>query len=621
MGVAAAETRSLRISTLGMFLALALCYLAMSPGSIAGNGYISEEMDSGLRMMARFTAFFKGRPMPPMLWSRHGPTPVLFDIPFLKLGKFFFTPDWALSLEQPLLTAALMALVYLWLRKICSRATSTFLTVAGAFGTMLWPYAYLGLEAKQSFFVLLAGYTGLARGKIVGWPRVLLYAILCGFALNIKSTGVVLWPAIAYLMYVQFRDDWRERYGQLFASGAIVAAICAGNVVLRNFYWTPLGGSEANLKMWLIQSWFQFFTNVYGLLGSPAKGLFIFAPILVAALWAVPRAFRTHRDLAIFAALVFVCMMAFLSILVSPYDETWGPRFLHVVIAPLLLCIGAAWPTLKWHVYLPLGLLAILGVAISFLGSFFWYGGRKMASEHADQNTMEWLTSDNVWNEVTFDARLLRVWWHEGKDPVMWTPSHIWVWERPPEAPAWKEIDLRKYSDPQIFVFYYWNRDRNASEESLMRFYLFCLAAGILLMGRSIWRSMEGPRIAGSRPEASSKFRIAAGVVFAAVVVTAGVWIAAPSNVHAKLMVDKTEVVAGQGDYTLTIAEMPSENITVRYSLDGAAPEEMNALLDSNGAVHFNVGAETPRGVYRMLAFKRRQDVFWLNTDVAVTVK
>ena len=419
MGLSAPESRSVRGSALLMFFALFLCYVAVSPGSIAGYGYIGEEMESGLRMMARVTAFFKGRPIPPMLWSRHGPIPVLFDIPFLKLGKFFVSTDWTLSFQPPFFTAALMALTYLWLRKICSPATSIFLTLAGAFGTMLWPYAYIGLEPKQSFFVLLAGYLGLARGKIRGWPRVVLFAVICGLALNAKSTGVVMWPAIAYLLYVQFREDWRQRYRQLLTSSVVIVGICVVNVVLRNFYWTPRGGGESAIQGWMIQSKFQIFTNLFGLLGSPAKGLFIFAPILVAALWAIPRAFRTHRDIAIFSALVFACMMAFLSLLIAPYDETWGPRFLHVVVAPLVICIGAAWPAFQWRVYLPLAVLATIGVVISFLGAFFYYGARGKASDDARQNTMEWLTSDNVWNEVVFDARLFQVWWRGSSAPVM----------------------------------------------------------------------------------------------------------------------------------------------------------------------------------------------------------
>jgi hypothetical protein len=41
---------------------------------------------------------------------------------------------------------------------------------------MLWPYAYIGLEPKQSFFVLFAGYLALANGKIRTWPRLILFS-------------------------------------------------------------------------------------------------------------------------------------------------------------------------------------------------------------------------------------------------------------------------------------------------------------------------------------------------------------------------------------------------------------------------------------------------------------
>ena len=34
-----------------LFVALSCCYLSLSPGSIAGQGYAGEEMDSGLRLL------------------------------------------------------------------------------------------------------------------------------------------------------------------------------------------------------------------------------------------------------------------------------------------------------------------------------------------------------------------------------------------------------------------------------------------------------------------------------------------------------------------------------------------------------------------------------------------
>jgi hypothetical protein len=269
---------------------------------------------------------------------------------------------------------------------------------------------------------------------------------------------------------------------------------------------------------------------------------------------------------------------------------------------------------------LPLALLAILGVAISFLGSFFYYGGRGSATHEARQNTMEWITSDNVWNEVAFNARLFQVWWKGGSEPVLWTPSHIWVWEPPADVPPPKAIDLRKYSEPQSFILYYWSRNRTPVQETQLRFYLFCFGSGLLLLGGTLWSAL-GLRAAvgGSRLKALSKPKVALGLASIVLVAAAYVWMTRP--VKPKLVLDKTEVVAGRGDYTLKIAEMPNENVMVRYSVNGAEPAEMKASLDSTGSVHFDVLAETPKGVYRMLAFKREQDLFWFDADVVITVK
>src|SRR5687767_15990736 len=106
-------------------------------------------MESGMNVLASFTAWVKGRTVPPISWTRHGPLPLILDLPFIKMGKLYSTPDFVLSLQPIFLTAGLLTILYLWLRKLCAPGMSLFLTLAGAFGTMLWPYAYIGLETKQ----------------------------------------------------------------------------------------------------------------------------------------------------------------------------------------------------------------------------------------------------------------------------------------------------------------------------------------------------------------------------------------------------------------------------------------------------------------------------------------
>lgn len=482
-----------------LFLGLSAFYLSLSPSSIAGRGYTGEEIDSGVRMLAVVNAWVKGNPVPPMLWSRHGPVPVFFDLPFIKLGKTFVSPDFVLSFQPALLTAAIVTVLYLWLRKLCSPAVSLLLTFTGAFGTMLWPYAYISLETKQSLFLLLAGYLALTEGSIRGWMRLLLFAATCGLTVTLKSTGVVLFPAIAYLVYVQFRDDWRSRRAQVLAVILVIGAVWAVGALGRNLYWGPRGGGLHNMRAWLIDSTFLFFANIIGIFGSPNKGLFLYAPALLASFYAVPRALRTHRETAVFALLVSGFTVAFLSLLISPSDEVWGCRYMHVVIAPLLVCIGAAWPRFEWRKHLPLTALAALGLAISFLGAFYYYGVLDFAAKKSGQNTLEWITGDYDWNHVQFNARLFRIWLSGATAPVPWTPKHIWVWSAPPNAQVWQTLDLRDFSQPQSFMVRFWRVSKNGVVLTIFRMYLTSLILGLVFLTWAVLRMLKEVRIASAR--------------------------------------------------------------------------------------------------------------------------
>jgi len=485
------KTSRIRATAWILFFAIAVCYLALGPGTVEGRGYAPDDMQAGMGMLASFNAWVKGRPVPPLVWTRHGPIPLLFNLPFIKLGKLFTTPDFAGSVEPILATAALLMVVYLWLSKLCTPGMSLLITLIGAFGTMLWPYAYIGLEPKQSFFVLFAGYLGLANGKIRTWPRLILFSIAAGLAITMKSTGLVLAPAMAYLIYVQFRDDWRSRWKQALTPIFIVAAIWGLGALGWMLFWTEKGGGAYNLQTWMTDSTLQLFSNVVGIFGSQSKGVFIFAPVLLLCLYAVPRAFRTHRDVTIFALIVTLCMVALLAILFISADELWGPRFMHVAVAPLLIVIGAAWPSFRWRRHVPMLVLGALGFVISFLGAFYYYGVRGWAATAANQNTLEWFGGDIVWNEVQFDAKLFSVWLKGGTDPVFWTPRHVWAWTPPPDAQPWKTLNLRDYDDPQSYLLYYWKIPLEGSSLVIFRICLVSLLVGPVLLAWAIIRTIK----------------------------------------------------------------------------------------------------------------------------------
>jgi hypothetical protein len=468
-----------------LFLGLSGMYACLSSGSIAGQGYTGEEIDSGLRVLSVATAWMKGHPVPPMIWARHGLVPILFDLPFLKLGKNIVSPDYMLSFQPCVLTAATVTILFVWLRKLCSPLMSLFLALTAAFGTMLWPYAYISLETKQSLFVFLAGYLALSGGVIRKWPRFLLFSVACGLSLVLKSTGLVLWPVVAYLVYVQFRDDWRERRLQLLVLIAVVSACIGIGRWGANRYWAPLGGGAGSFRIWMIDSPILLFGNVIGLFGSPTKGLLVYTPVALLGIVALFLIFRSRREVAVFTALVILCTAGFVAILTEPTADGWGPRYLHIAIAPLILCIGAAWPNFRWRRDLLLVALAVIGLYVSFLGAAYYYGQRDFAAKATSQNTLEWMNGDSVWNPVAFHARLLHVWLLEpGTEPVMWTPKHIWVWTPPADAMAWKSINLREYSQPQSFLIRFWKVPKQGVAMKVFVVYLSCLIGGVLLL---IW--------------------------------------------------------------------------------------------------------------------------------------
>lgn len=465
-----------------MFVGLFATYLSLSPGTVGGMGYSKEEMRSGQAMLEVIDAWVRQAPAPPMRWSRHGPLPVLFDLPLLALSRVRLSAEFWVSLEAPLLTAGLLVLVYLWLRQIATSGVALLITLAGAFGTMLWPYAYIGLEAKQSFFLLLAGYLSLRGRTLRGWRRLLGFALVCGLAISLKSTGIVLAPAVAFLVYVQFREDWRSRKRELGVVAAMISLIWLASAIGRQYYWGPMGGGVAGieaLRGWIIAYPTMFFSNVIGLFGSPSKGLFVYAPILILALWATPAALREHRGLVIFAMLIVGCSVVELALLKAFADELWGPRYLHCGVAPLLLVIGAAYPRFEWRRYAAVIVLAIVGFGISFLGVVFHYSVLEKTASAAGQNTQEWLVGDAVWNPVRLHSRLFGVWIRGGNAPVLWTPSHHWVWSAPPGWTGWKTVNLREFAVPQPWLFRLWNDPK--TESPTMRIFYFYLA--LLVIG------------------------------------------------------------------------------------------------------------------------------------------
>ncbi len=455
-------------------------------------GYVDEEVRAGSQIMANAVALMKGGPSSHIDWPRHGPLTTLFDLPFLWLGahlKGHLSRYWAVSLEPVFLTSLLVTVLFLWLRRLTTPGWSFLLALVAGFCTMLWPYAYIGLEVKQALALLLAGYLGLTNDRKASWPQAILFAFSCAVAVSVKASGTFLAPAILFLIGCYY---WRYSFQQLrqimpklLVTVAIILVVYFTNSALRSLFYVSIGGQGQFFKTWLVSGPTAFLLQVVGFFGSPNKGLIVYAPIVLLSFLAFSALVKKRRALALFALLVLGGLVGGHALQKGYTDETWGPRYLLGAIAPLILCIGATRKRLRLQTAAPVLTLAALGFYVSFLGVFFWYGVQQRAAIDVSQSTLETLQGDTVWNPILLDQRLFSYYLHGGQR--FWAPDHVWWFAKPPDAPAVRDVDLAHYAIPQSFLFRFWREPLHGGLRRLWCFYLACLPVGLLLLVRAGW--------------------------------------------------------------------------------------------------------------------------------------
>ncbi len=494
------------------FAGILALYVAWSPMTVGGMGYLPES----LKACRQITAFVTGSPGAPaslgeVAWPRHGVVELLVRMPFFLAGHLLGggsprVEDAFFSLSDLVLSAGLCSLLFLWVLRISGDPRwALVLGVGTAFGTMVWPYAYMGMEPAQSFFVLLAGFLVLGREPApLPWSRTWAIALVLAVAISIKSNGIFLAPAVLFLGAVTLRAGRGGDRGRFPQAGVLLPFLVASSIFLLNrfmvgLFWKRFSGNSLGFLHLLVDDWMSVAFNLFSYLGSVNKSLVVFAPLTAVALWEVRAAWREDRRITTFALLVLLGMAGGMALTLYWTDETWGPRYLHVAVAPLvlLLALRGRREPFRPARNLAVVLSVVLGLGVSFLGSAFYYGSLARAARVSEQNTLENFQHNPVWNHVRFNARLLDVWLGRpvlgiSSDPL-WTPEESWLFGmRPPGAPEWKTVDLRPLSRPQPLLL----RCREARRPLGSWWWIFPLAlcTGILALAVLFFRAGLRPR-------------------------------------------------------------------------------------------------------------------------------
>lgn len=494
--------------TAAVFLGFLLTFLALTPGAIAGMGYNGEEIKAGEEILQLAASQFGLGPPPQSIQRcRNGYLTVVFDLPFLLAGRAVpgskaAWQDFMVAVESVVLTAVILAVLFAWLHRIAMNIrTSLALTMMAGFCTLYWPYAYIGLENKLSLALLCAGFVAIQADGPERWTKNLLFALSAGCVLGIKSNGLFLSPVVLFLC-VHFL--LRQRAAGLAIKPLLVRvgaiALITGSLYLfglttRIPFWDAYGGSTGVLKYWMPRDILAPIFHVVGLLSSPNKGLLIYVPVAGLTLYALPAALRTKRPIGVFFGLTLLCMLAGASIIRFWSDETWGPRYLHVVTGPMVLCLASALPGRSRAFGYALRISSAAGFVVALLGALFSYGSLHHTATRSGQSTLEALQGDPVWNHILFNARLFKF-WVQPSVPAVWSPEHQWFYEVPPGAQAWPVVDLRPVSVPQSVLLREWSIPKAGVQAVLWSTLLACGLAGlVILLGTVIWalRLRRGP--------------------------------------------------------------------------------------------------------------------------------
>jgi hypothetical protein len=252
------------------------------------------------------------------------------------------TPVLVVSLIGILSSAGTVALLYLAGRLLgCSRWAGVWAALALGLGTFVWHYSRTFMTEPTSSFALLLAFVGLQRfarsgrstwlwvsGAGAGWATLLRLGNVCG-----------LLPLALWLGWETVRLRPTTTREIFLGVARWCAPIVAALVVVGAYNLVRFGDPrETGYAAEVDQFSTPLAVGVYGLLLSPGKGLFLYAPIALAGAIGWPNMLRRRPAPALAAAGLVVAFLVFYGRWYTWWGGgAWGPRFATILLPYLVL--------------------------------------------------------------------------------------------------------------------------------------------------------------------------------------------------------------------------------------------------------------------------------------------
>jgi hypothetical protein len=253
-----------------------------------------------------------------------------------------------------------------------SSGDALLLTVTAACATPLLVYAKTIFPQVFESFLLMLAFLAAVHWRRSGSARAaLVLGIACGLSLMNRVTAVPV--CLCFLVYLVLTGsaDRRQRWR---AALLFLLPVMAGAAVTGLVNWLRWGspfdsgrhrGDETFSTPPCI--------GVPGLLVSPGKGMWIYAPVMLLPLIFIRKLWRQGRAEVLLAAAVTAIYLGLYGCWYDwPGGLAWGPRFLIALIPPWLALLGRAFlgpgarrPRALVVVLLPIGMIIqVVGIAL-----------------------------------------------------------------------------------------------------------------------------------------------------------------------------------------------------------------------------------------------------------------
>jgi hypothetical protein len=270
-------------------------------------------------------------------------TSVHYTAHIWRLPGASYCTEWMFLILCPSLISALgCVLIYCFGRCLgYSEGVAMVLSLLYGLCTMAWPYSKSLMPEGTLNVAILGGVFGAVQYVIKGrWHWLTFCGACMGFAVITKATALLIVPLIVLYVVVSLRT--KESLLAIFLFFAPPFSFFLGLQAYHNFL---KYGSLWELGYYAGRDGLGFHTplivGLWGLIASPGKSFFLYAPITLLGLTCFRSFMRERRKEALLGlsiclvwTLLHACWWAWAG------DWGWGPRFLLVITPYILLPCG-----------------------------------------------------------------------------------------------------------------------------------------------------------------------------------------------------------------------------------------------------------------------------------------